>query len=58
MTKEETSSPTVMQESLMVTCIIDAMEVHDVDVANIPDSFLHTDMVHGYRTVRVMLCGC
>ena len=25
--KEETTSPTIMQESLMVTCIINAMEV-------------------------------
>ena len=40
MTKEETISPTGMQESLMVTCIIDAMEGHDENVFNITRTFL------------------
>ena len=56
-TKEETSPPTFMQERLRVTFIIDAMEGRDVDIVNIPDAFLQTDMVHGNSIVRVRLCG-
>ena len=46
-----------MQESLMVTCIINAMEVSEVDVSDTPGAFLHIDMVYGDRKVRVRLCG-
>ena len=46
-----------MQKSLMVTCIINAMEGRDVVFADISSVFLHTDMVHGDRTVRVSIGG-
>ena len=51
------SPPTIMQESLMVTCIIDTMEGRDVAVANIPSAFFQIDMVHDNRIVRVRICG-
>ena len=57
MKKEDTSSPTVMKEILMVTCIINVMEVGDVAVTDIPGAFLQTDMVHGDGIVCVRLCG-
>ena len=57
MTKEEKIPPTVMQESLMVTCIIDEMEGRDVTISNITGAFIQTDMVHGNHIVRVRLCG-
>ena len=46
-----------MQESLMVTYTVDAMEGHDVAISDIPGAFLQTDMVHGNHAVRVRLCG-
>jgi hypothetical protein len=44
MTKEESSSPTVAIESLMLSCIIDAKEHRDVATVDIPGAFMHTDM--------------
>ena len=55
--KEDTSSPTVMQESLMATCIIKSMERRNVDIAIMPGTFLQTYMVHGDRTVCVSICS-
>jgi hypothetical protein len=42
--KEETSSPTVATESLMLSCIIDAKEKRDVATADIPNAFMQADM--------------
>jgi hypothetical protein len=53
-TKEETSSPTVAIESLMLSCIIDAKEGRNVATANIPGTFMQTDMVD---TVHMVLEG-
>ena len=39
-TKQETSSPMVITESLFITCSIDARENRDVAVADIPGAFL------------------
>ena len=57
MKNQDTSSPTAMQESLMVTCIIDVMEGRNVAIAYIPVAFLQTDMAHCDFTVHVKLCG-
>jgi len=38
MNKEDTSSPTVAVESLMLSCTIDAEEPRDVATADIPDA--------------------
>jgi hypothetical protein len=44
MSKEETSSPTVSTEALMLSCVIDADEQRVVGTADIPGAFLHADM--------------
>ena len=51
--KEETSSPTVSVEALMLSCIIDAYENRDVATVDVPGAFLQTamdDLV--YMTIR------
>ena len=57
MTTEETISPTLMQDSTMVTCAINEMEGRDVAVSNIPGNFIQKDMVHGDLPVRIRICG-
>jgi hypothetical protein len=44
MSKEETSSPTVATEALILTCVIDAMEGRDVATCVIPGPFMQSDM--------------
>ena len=44
MTKEETSSPTVTTEAIMLTAGIDAKEGRDVATSDIPGAFLQADM--------------
>ena len=44
MSKEESSSPTVANESVLLTCTIDAFENRDVATVDIPGAFLHADM--------------
>ena len=51
------SSPAVIQESLVVTCIINAMEGRNVAITDITGAFIYTDMVNRNYTVRVRLCG-
>ena len=51
------SSPAVIQESLVVTCIINAMEGRNVAITDITGAFIYTDMVNINYTVRVRLCG-
>ena len=41
--KEDTSSPTVSTEGLMLSCMIDAMEVREVATTDIPGAFLQTN---------------
>ncbi len=41
-TKEDVSSPTVMAEAVMLTCMIDAQEERDVAVVDIPNAFVQT----------------
>ena len=43
MQKEETASPTVMLQSVFLTCGIDAHEGHDVAIVDIPNAFIQTD---------------
>jgi hypothetical protein len=42
--KEEASSPTVAIESVMLSCVIDAMERRDVATVDIPGAFMQADM--------------
>jgi hypothetical protein len=43
MSKEETSSPTVATEALILTCVIDAMEGRAVATCDIPGAFMQSD---------------
>jgi hypothetical protein len=43
-TKENASSPTVSLESLLLTCVIDAMGRRHVATTDIPGAFMHADM--------------
>ena len=40
MDKDEVSSPTISTESLLLTCMIDAMEERDVSTVDIPGAFM------------------
>jgi len=42
--KEETTSPTMSTDALMLSIIIDAFENRDVATANIEGAYLHADM--------------
>jgi hypothetical protein len=44
MTKEETSSPTIATESLILSCVIDAIKGRDVATCDIPGAFMQSDM--------------
>ena len=44
MHKYESISPTVSTESLMISCVIDAMERREVATVEIPGAFLQADM--------------
>ena len=52
--KEEASSPTVMIESLLLSCVIDAAEGRDVATVDIPGAFMQADMD---ETVHVRMEG-
>ena len=47
LSKEDTSSPTVSTEGLMLLCMIDTMEGWEVTTADIPGAFLQTDYDKG-----------
>ena len=44
MTKADTSSPTVSIESLLLSCMIDALEGRDVATCDIPGAFMQADI--------------
>jgi hypothetical protein len=44
MSKEDTSSPNVATEALIISCIIDAIERRDVATCDIPGAFMQSDM--------------
>jgi hypothetical protein len=47
MKKEETSSPTVANEALMLTCVTDAIEGRDVATVDIPGALIQSEMKGG-----------
>jgi hypothetical protein len=53
MTKEETSSPTVATEALILTCVIDATENRDVATCDIPGAFMQSDMTKGKVVMKL-----
>jgi hypothetical protein len=44
MTKQETSSPTVATEALLLSCVINAVKERDVATCDIPGAFMQSDM--------------
>ena len=42
--REETASPTVSQEAIFLTAVIDAKENRDVMTADIPNAFIQADL--------------
>ena len=53
MNKEEAASPTILLESVLLTCVIDAREDREVATVDIPNAFVQTDM-EGERVVMKM----
>jgi hypothetical protein len=53
MTKEETTSPTVSIQGLILSCMIDAKEKRDVATANIPGAFLQIEYTEGDTHLRI-----
>ena len=47
LSNKHTNSPTVFTEDLMLSCMIDIMEGHDVATDDIPGAFLKTDYNEG-----------
>ena len=43
-TKDETASPTISNDALMLTLLVDAWENRDVATADVSGAYLHTDM--------------
>ena len=44
MNKEEESYPNVITKAMVLSCIMDDLEVRDVDMVDIPRGFLQADM--------------
>ncbi len=40
--KEDTNSPTISAEAVMLTCVVDANENRDVAIVDIPNAFVKT----------------
>ena len=54
MDKDEAASPTVLLESVLLTCVIDAKENREVAVVDIPNAFVQTDMDREQRIIMKM----
>ena len=54
MDKDEAASPTVLLESVLLTCVIDAKENREVAVVDIPNAFVQTDMDGEQRVIMKM----
>jgi len=54
MSKEETASPTVANQALTFSCMIDAKEKRDVATADIPGAFLQTEYTKGDTHIRIV----
>ena len=55
MAKEQTSSPTISNEALLLTLTIDAKEGRDVATCDIPGEFIQTDMPKGSDKVNIKI---
>ncbi len=57
MTKEESSSPTVSTEAVLLTLIVDAREGRDVAVVDIPNAFIQTKVEDAKDRVIIWITG-
>ena len=55
MNKEETASPTVSLEAILLTCVMDAFENCEVAVVDIPNAFIQT--LHEGKPVFIKIKG-
>jgi hypothetical protein len=56
--KEDTASPTVATESILLTSAIEAKENRDVMSADIPNAFVQTDMeINEDEKMTMTICG-
>jgi hypothetical protein len=53
MEKADTSSPTILTEALILSCMIDAKEDRDVATADIPGAFLQMEYNEGDTHIRI-----
>jgi hypothetical protein len=56
-TKEESSSPTVSTEAVLLTSIVDAREGRDVAVVDIPNAFIQTKVDDAKDCVIIQITG-
>ena len=54
-TKDEASSPTAYNESIMLTSVIDAQEGRDVATVDIPNAFVQTVVAESEKDYRVLV---
>jgi hypothetical protein len=50
--KEDTTSPTIMTELVMLSCMIDAKEGQSIATADIPSAFMQTNID---KTIQIWL---
>ena len=55
--KEDSSSPTVSTESILLTSIVNADKNRDIVVINIPNTFIHTRIQEEKNMEIIKLCG-
>ena len=55
--KEDSSSPTVSTEAVLLSCIIDAEEERDVAVIDIPNAFIQTRVENEKDMVYIRIRG-
>jgi hypothetical protein len=53
--KEESSSPTVSTEAVLLTSIVDALEERDVAIIDIPNAFIQTRVLEAKQRVIIRL---
>ena len=56
-TREESASPTVSQDAVMITAAIDALEGRDVMTGDIPNAFIQTDLPQGKKRILLKITG-
>ena len=55
--KEDSISPTVANEAVLLSCIIDKEEERDVAVIDIPNAFIQTQVEYEKDMAFIKICG-